>query len=1129
MSHDEAGAAPPRPRLEPTPDAGAGQSRGSDELSSTWTPTLPMMMGMTRIGDGGGVARRHLGESERRSAKTERPPTERPAAERPSVERPSVERPAAERPAERWSALSGNPDTRRSVEADVVEARDAPSPSRSRARLLSETQPAVRAAERRAVEEAATQQLRGRLEGTPTTLRTERLGDGDVNCLEAGATMAKPGRDELVFMDDLRSAAEGNANGAGHVLVRDRATGRVWDPNDGPAPANPRGWPHRSAEEWANRQTVAAAGAAWPAYAEAGAVPAERVQALLALPSEERAARIDADPALAAVADRLVADAPVGSPEQTGPSEIDPARRAAIDAFVQEHRDSRFPGEETVEALRGRSHLGELSAPEQRLLVERTTDLWQENEDTLRLAHGTNRIVHAAREDRTLAAPVADAFAGRAVAAARDPDDPLSRLAGATLATAAVTAAGDPEIRRAMLDRLGSDAPGLITALRPDDQRLGGLGHTFPDERAEAVGSLLEAAALGPATAASEALTQAAFEQLPASAYERQRALPEQMGAALAAHWHPGDTTARRAEAARFAGILETSQGRELLAGNDVPLAARAEALQVLRANPELDGARLRAHGGSGWTHPEVTRPLAAARAQDFLELRGDAPAALPGSHLDNTVGFAMGLAPHVPEGESTAARDAREAAIAAGEHSLYAEGEAAALVQPVADAIRRVGGQSAEVTVLPIQYSSERTGPVQLPLFRVRDAETGADRFVDNTGRTYRDFEDWRRNNQLPPGNMVYPAGGHLAAGSDGEVRLGSANTPRTVDTFGELALQVLDGAALVGGVVAGGAIIFGSGGTAAPLVLGGASLYGAGRSAASLYDRATHGQTLSLADPGARSDWLSLGANALGFGAVGATAAAGRLARVGHAASPLVASTAAALNVGAFVADGAAIANSGHTLLTQWDQLSGAERAQIGLSMAFWGGAALSRTRLANVRPQDAFDFTRLREGMLHQGRRATPLNPHPTNHAPGGPVSQNFAPTAQHMFTPGTIGQRSRGINGAHRPADFQAALAGQGQVVGARDVPGFPGVQVVDYRMYQATPQGQITTNLGGRTHQKTLFDPAIWSQRDVERLMRDVFGDAVGSGTFTRNVNGVEFIGWVRNGQLDSFGINVPPP
>ncbi len=144
-----------------------------------------------------------------------------------------------------------------------------------------------------------------RLDPRPTTLKTEVLGDGEANCLELAATTARD-HHELVFMDDRRSAEQGNPDGAGHVLIRDPGSGRVWDPNDGPPLSNVRAWPHASAEAWAAEQGVGRDRG--PAYAEVGAAPASTVREVLSLDPEARAERIAAEPGLAAIASMAVAD-----------------------------------------------------------------------------------------------------------------------------------------------------------------------------------------------------------------------------------------------------------------------------------------------------------------------------------------------------------------------------------------------------------------------------------------------------------------------------------------------------------------------------------------------------------------------------------------------------------------------------------------------------------------------------------------------------------------------------------------------------------------------------------------------------------------------------------------------------
>lgn len=140
-----------------------------------------------------------------------------------------------------------------------------------------------------------------------STLRHEVIGDGVAGCLEKALQGARD-HHELVFMHDRRSAAEGNPDRAGHVVIRDPASGRVWDPNDGPPPRNPAAWPHRNPTAWAAAQGVSGRG---PAYREAGAVAAGEASAALALPpGEARNAALAKNPALRALAGMRVADDP---------------------------------------------------------------------------------------------------------------------------------------------------------------------------------------------------------------------------------------------------------------------------------------------------------------------------------------------------------------------------------------------------------------------------------------------------------------------------------------------------------------------------------------------------------------------------------------------------------------------------------------------------------------------------------------------------------------------------------------------------------------------------------------------------------------------------------------------------
>jgi hypothetical protein len=339
----------------------------------------------------------------------------------------------------------------------------------------------------------------------------------------------------------------------------------------------------------------------------------------------------------------------------------------------------------------------------------------------------------------------------------------------------------------------------------------------------------------------------------------------------------------------------------------------------------------------------------ARANATMYLNLRGDAPRVLSGTSLNNEVGMAMGITPN-----NVPANAEQQAKFEAGNWDYYKDKQAEA-IKPVADQIRNVGGENAQVTVLPVTVANKEYGAMNLPLFRVETAE--GPRFVDHLGRRYDSFENWKSENKLPPGEMTYPKDGRLTAGADGAPQLEKANTPETADTFWEkYGRPALDGIALVGGIVIGGIAIFSTGGLATPLVIAGAGIagYGAVRSGSELYDRASHGQTINPLESGeARSAWLNVGASVVGFAAAGASlravSAASRFANGTMEAAQVTRAlqTARGLNVAAQYADTASTIDTGFSLAANWDKLSGGEKMLAFGQMAFWSAGTVTAAR--------------------------------------------------------------------------------------------------------------------------------------------------------------------------------------
>lgn len=345
-----------------------------------------------------------------------------------------------------------------------------------------------------------------------------------------------------------------------------------------------------------------------------------------------------------------------------------------------------------------------------------------------------------------------------------------------------------------------------------------------------------------------------------------------------------------------------------------------------------------------------------------YLELRGDQARHLQGADLRNDIGLALGLPV-----TQTPANEVQQARMERGEFDFFnvnAADEAGQAIRSIEAQIQKAGGEGARVAALPVTVASKEHGLIQTVIWRVETAD-GQEKFVDynpatQEARTYASFEDWKNNNQLPPGEMTYARNGHLTAGVDGKPQLETGNTPNTVDTAWEAWIKpALDGAALAGGIVLLGAAVVGTGGTA--VMVGGALLgaYGAGTGGVELADRAAHGQTLSLGNAQARNAWLNVGASALSLGAMGASMRLANMSgRAGNAMGDTVqlaqmAQTARGLNVAAQYADTAAFADGGLMLAANWDRMTPAERTQALAMMAFWSaGTAVSARQAGGVK---------------------------------------------------------------------------------------------------------------------------------------------------------------------------------
>ena len=124
-----------------------------------------------------------------------------------------------------------------------------------------------------------------------------------------------------------------------------------------------------------------------------------------------------------------------------------------------------------------------------------------------------------------------------------------------------------------------------------------------------------------------------------------------------------------------------------------------------------------------------------------YLNNRGDDDLLLFGNDLRNTIGFAIGLQPTPPE-----TQEELESALA-GKHCFY-KGKAYEAIEVVKDKIYEYTPDKVYVCVIPIEfYNSSKL--YELPVFRIVD-KSNYYRFIDNCGRYYKNFDDFKENNKV-------------------------------------------------------------------------------------------------------------------------------------------------------------------------------------------------------------------------------------------------------------------------------------------------------------------------------------------------------------------------------------------
>ncbi|MFI0397169.1 DUF4781 domain-containing protein [Paracoccus jiaweipingae] len=618
--------------------------------------------------------------------------------------------------------------------------------------------------------------------------------------------------------------------------------------------------------------------------------------------------------------------APAPAPAPAAP--VSPDRKARIEGWLRDNATAENRhllvftdsdgGSRVGRALRGESDLGRLSTAERDLLAQGAVQAWRAQGHGGSQRENIREAADQASQDPAARAALAQALAAPELDAQR------SYAQGSSI----VTAEGDGSSRHHMLQQaLDMDPAAVIRAAQGVEP---GLASTLPAMPAATRGKLWSVLAdrgrLDPAQAERMATAAFMFEDGRALTTPQAR---QDFAAAIASARAPGSSDAdriRRQQMTRdLTDALADRDTRDMLFSQQTPPELRVWALDHLAG----DGTCCRGADAlkGGWESEGVSRAYA-ERATEAYRARGTTPQDLSGQALRNTVGQAMGLAPDaLPQSELSAQWLDRGL-----ENRFYSDNNPA--LDKVADQIRAVGGDTARVTVVPVTITSQDQGAAVVPVFRVEDPQGGAAKFVDHTGRSYRDLADWEEHNTLPKGKMTYVQGLDLSA-----AQMTHRNTPGVVDSFAEGLGAVVDGVAIGAGIVAGVALIAGTGGTATPLVVAGAAgLWGAGRAGQQLHDKATHGEDITdLSDPSVRANWLEVAAGALSVGAIGGAL---KLGTAGARVTPGMARMVAGVSYAADAADALTMLDQSVQLGQNWDRMSGSDRAGALLNIAFWGG---------------------------------------------------------------------------------------------------------------------------------------------------------------------------------------------
>lgn len=327
-------------------------------------------------------------------------------------------------------------------------------------------------------------------------------------------------------------------------------------------------------------------------------------------------------------------------------------------------------------------------------------------------------------------------------------------------------------------------------------------------------------------------------------------------------------------------------------------------------------------------------------------ENQGDLPELLEGTQLLNTIGIALNV--HFSDPTSWTEEEIEEAEFG---HLCFFKGDSRKAINVLVNKIAEEskGRERLEITVLPLQlYSGGKL--YSLSLFRFKSGIKW--KFIDNVGRVYKNFNDWKENNMLPAGKVCYPLDGHLQRNCKGYVQTRCKSTPygSSQSSF----IKTADISTGVLGIVGAIGTVFLTGGVALPFVIAGvgSAIYTTTRSVYHLVDRGNHGQSLSpLESHETFSLWLGIGANVISFGAMGATIRLSSLAFQGKTISQSFRVLVNIISGTSLGVNSVAVANSLAYMAIHFENMTPIDVLMQVASVAFWAKSVFSYKPAAKI----------------------------------------------------------------------------------------------------------------------------------------------------------------------------------